>query len=143
MRDNPNRRIAERYPFSLELQTRFIDLDVNRHINNVAMARAYEETRVRFHAHLRRQSEALKGVRFLVAHVAIDYLAEGHYPAPLDMRLAVMHLGGSSYRVGMAAFQDTGCVGLCDTVLVHRGTDGPAPMPQGFRDVLAGWSFRE
>ena len=48
MRDDARRRDPAAYATSLTLDTRFGDMDVNGHLNNVAFARLFEETRVRF-----------------------------------------------------------------------------------------------
>lgn len=135
MRHDPRRLEPAAYAWSVELGTRFGDMDVNRHLNNVAVAGLYEEARVRFHAELR-ACRAIGNPRFLVAHCAIDYLGEGDYPEPVTVMLAVLALGTSSYRMGAALLQRERCIGLCDTVLVHRGESGPAPLPDALRTVL-------
>jgi len=38
MRDQPARRTLAAYPWSVEIQTRFGDMDFNAHLNNVAVA---------------------------------------------------------------------------------------------------------
>ena len=134
---DPRRLQARAYPWSLLYQTRFADLDVNQHLNNVAIARIYEEGRVRFSLDWRRDHPATAAVRFLVAHVAVDYLDEGSYPEPVTVCTAVLALGRSSLRYGQALFQHGRCIGLADTVLVHRGADGPAPLPDAVRQALA------
>jgi acyl-CoA thioester hydrolase len=120
----------------LEAQTRFADMDVNGHLNNVAIARFFEEGRVRFNWASR---EALGGTRlhFMVAHVAIDYVAEGHYPAPVTICYGALGAGNSSFRIGMALFQQGRCIAVSDAVLVHLGGDGkPAPLPAALRERL-------
>ncbi|MBU6165311.1 MAG: acyl-CoA thioesterase [Alphaproteobacteria bacterium] len=144
MKADPRRRAPDAYPASLTLETRFGDMDVNGHLNNVAFARLFEETRVRFNrsgpaaptAGERRSS-------FVVAHVAIDYLAEGNYPAPVTIGYAIARIGSSSFTVAMAAFQDGNCIALCDSVLVHRDpASGPAPIPPPLRERLEGLALR-
>ena len=46
---DPQRRILANYPFQIEVATRFQDLDTLKHINNVAIAGLYEESRLQFH----------------------------------------------------------------------------------------------
>jgi acyl-CoA thioesterase FadM len=41
----------ERYAFSVEITARFADMDSNGQINNVALAAAFEDARVRFDCH--------------------------------------------------------------------------------------------
>ncbi len=135
MRDDPRRHDPASYAWSAEMATRFADMDVNRHLNNVAIARFFEETRVRFNWSLF-AGEGATRPRFLVGHVAIDYLGEGEYPAPVTMTYAVASIGRSSFRCAKGMFQNGRCVALCDTVLVHRGPDGPAPLPDTLRTRL-------
>lgn len=136
MRTDPRRRDPANYAWQLMLDTRFGDLDPNRHLNNVAIARLFEEVRVRFHANLYTQAPIDIRPRFLVAHMATDYIAEGRYPAQAQMTLAVLTIGTSSYRVGLGLFQDGDCIALCDTVLVHRDDNGVSPLPPARRALL-------
>lgn len=141
MRHDPRRRDPASYPTSLTLETRFGDMDVNGHLNNVAFARLFEETRVRFN----RAGPLVTGrpSSFVVAHVAIDYLAEGNYPAPVTMGYAIARIGSSSFTVAMAAFQEGTCIALCDSVLVHRDpATGPAPLPDALRTRLEALALR-
>jgi acyl-CoA thioester hydrolase len=140
MKADPRRRQADAYPASLTLETRFADMDVNGHLNNVAFARLFEETRVRFNrARLAALAAGARRSSFVVARVAIDYLAEGNYPAPVTVGYAIAHIGRSSFTVAMAAFQDGNCIALCDSVLVHRDPEtGPAPIPPALRERLEG-----
>jgi acyl-CoA thioester hydrolase len=144
MKADPRRREAAAYPASLILETRFADMDVNGHLNNVALARLFEETRVRFNrAGPAAPAAGERRSRFVVAHVAIDYLAEGNYPAPVTVGYAISRIGSSSFTVAMAAFQDGNCIALCDSVLVHRDPEsGPAPMPPALRERLEAHRLR-
>ncbi|KPF66607.1 hypothetical protein IP88_12700 [alpha proteobacterium AAP81b] len=135
MKNDPRRRELANYHWSAAMETRFADMDVNGHLNNVAIARFFEETRIRFNWAL--FAGALEGrPRFLVGHVAVDYLAEGRYPAPVTMAYALAEIGRSSFRSAKAMFQDGRCIALCDTVLVHRGESGAAPLPEALRERL-------
>ena len=138
MKADPRRAQVAAYPASQTLETRFADMDVNGHLNNVAFARLFEETRVRFNrAGPAAPVAGEKRSSFVVAHVAIDYLAEGNYPAPVTVGYAIAHIGNSSFTVAMAAFQDGACIALCDSVLVHRDPEtGPAPIPPALRERL-------
>jgi len=142
MRSNPRRLVADAYPWAVAPETRFADMDINHHLNNVAVARLYEESRVRFHAHIRATWPEIGQPHSFIAHLEIDYLAEGRYPAPVAIGLATLSLGRSSYRIGMGLFQSGHCIGLCDAVLVHRDGTGPAPIPPVLRDVLGEFTFR-
>jgi len=144
-RHDPRRLDAAAYPWTVGLETRFGDMDVNFHLNNVAVAGLYEEARVRFNWHLR-ETFAIGRPRFLVARVEIDYLGEGKYRVPTAMGVAVTATGTSSWRVAMGLFQAGACIGLCDTVMVHRGDSevgaGPAPIPDVLRAALGDFALR-
>lgn len=143
MRDDPRRRQRATYPWGVVLEPRFGDMDANRHLNNVAVARLFEETRVRFNWDTGRAlGDVVSRPRFVVGHVAIDYLAEGNYPEPVDIGYGIASIGNSSFRVGMAAFQDGTCIALCDSVLVHSGAAGaPAPLPAELRARLEAYAL--
>lgn len=143
MRGDAWRHQPSAYPFPVEIATRFEDMDPNRHLNNTAIARLCEETRVRFHAHLRSSFAQIGHPRFLVARVEIDYLAEGAYPPPVTMGLGVLAVGGRSYRVGLGAFQLGQCIALSDAVMVLRAEGGgTAPITDALRAVLDGLAVR-
>ena len=142
MRDDPARRLPASYPWSVVLDTRFTDMDINRHLNNVAVARLYEEGRVRFNRGLWSAFDDVERPHYLIGHVAIDYLGEGSYPAPVTVAYGVASIGTKSYRTAMGLFQDERCIGLCDTVMVLRGPDGPAPIPDRLRAILGEWRLR-
>lgn len=136
MRDDPRRLQLDAYAWQLELPTRYGDMDANGHLNNVAIAQLFEETRVQFNWASARLFTGSRP-RFLAAHVAIDYLAEGEYPAPATMALAVNHIGSSSFRMAKAAFQHGRAIALCDSVLVFRSPEGgPAAIPDILRERL-------
>lgn len=138
----PDRRRAERdrYPFAVELQTRWGDMDFQRHLNNVSLARYYEEARIRW---LARVSEPV-GEPFggVVASARFDYLADVRYPAPVDVAVGVAEVGRSSVRVLQAMFQAEACVGLADVTLVRRPPGGPEPLPEQWREHLSPYLLR-
>lgn len=141
MKDDARRRLPASYPASQALETRFADMDVNGHLNNVAFARLFEETRVRFNRAGLTAGQHRSGI--VVAHVAIDYLAEGSYPAPVSIGHGISRIGSSSFTMAMAAFQEGACLALCDSVLVHRNPEtGPAPIPPALRERLEALRLR-
>lgn len=142
MKSDPRRHIAANYPWAMEMQTRFADMDVNRHLNNVAITRFFEEARIRFNWNLIANHALSVRPHYLVAHVAVDYLGEGRYPAPLTLTYAVGPIGTSSFRCLMGMFQAEKAIALCDSVLVHRGESGPAPLPAELRARLEAFPLK-
>ena len=150
MKTDPRRLLLASYRWVQTMETRFADMDVNRHLNNVAFSRFFEETRIRFNgtmfananANADANANASPRPRYLVAHVAIDYLGEGSYPEPVTMAYAVGSIGRTSFRSQKAMFQNDRCIALCDTVLVHRGDAGPAPLPDALRTRLEAFGLK-
>lgn len=141
MRHDSRRIDPAAYPWSTSIATRFGDLDFNFHLNNVAVAQLYEEGRVRFNTDLRAR-HPIGAPRYLVARVAIDYLGEGRYPAPVTVALAALRLGTTSWTAGLALFQDGACIGLGESVMVFRGDTGPAALPEPLRAALGEFALR-
>ncbi|WP_033926874.1 acyl-CoA thioesterase [Sphingomonas sp. 35-24ZXX] len=125
-------RDPESYPFSTVTETRFQDLDPLGHINNVAMAALFENGRVRFNRNLgleRRQP----GERWLIASVSIDYVAEAHFPDPVEVMSGIGRIGSSSWDIYSAAFQQGVCVATCVSTLVLTDKAGPKSIPDPLR----------
>jgi len=117
------------YPFTCATETRFQDLDVLGHINNVAMAALFENGRVRFNRSLGLFDRRQDGERWLIAAVSINYIAEAHFPDDIEICCGVGSIGTRSWRVDAAAFQNGACVATCETSIVLSLPGGPAPLP--------------
>lgn len=129
-----------RYPFSCTLEPRFGDLDINQHINNVAMAGLVEEARVRFH----RASglmDALDGLTVMVAALNIAFVGQTFYPDALEARVALAETGRTSYRLVILLLQRGAPVVQAQTVLVCMDGNGPAALPQGWLAELGPWNL--
>ncbi|WP_411340491.1 acyl-CoA thioesterase [Sphingopyxis sp. J-6] len=116
---------AASYPVHLDLQTRFQDMDVNGHLNNVAFAALFESGRVLLNRDVRPLSERPANERTMVAAVEINYLAEGNFPDPVRIATGIGRFGTSSWTIVQAMFQNGRAIATCDTVVVCR-TDGEA-----------------
>ena len=130
------RRDASAYPFTADVQTRWADLDMLGHINNVSMAGLFEEGRGRFTSSLN-MARGSRDVRWLIAGVAINYLAEGHHPQPVTIASGIGHIGARSWTVFSAAFQDGVCIATCDTATVYTDKTGPMALPQAYVATLS------
>ena len=127
---------ASSYPITQVCQTRFQDVDPNRHLNNVAFASLFEHARVRLNRELRPWQERPKNERSMVAAVTINYLREGSYPDDVTVCSGVSKIGTSSYVIAQAMFQHDKCIATCDSVIVCR-TDGEGkPLRQEVVDAL-------
>ena len=128
--------LAENYPVSVVMQTRFQDIDPNRHLNNVAFAAMFENARVRLNRGLRPWADRPRNERSMVAAVTINYLREGQYPDDVEVSSGVSKIGSSSYVIAQAMFQNGQCIATCDSIIVCR-TDGEGkPLRQAVVDEL-------
>ncbi|MFP5219840.1 MAG: acyl-CoA thioesterase [Actinomycetes bacterium] len=132
-RPDARRQELGRYPFTVELQTRWGDMDALHHLNNSALARYYEEARIRFLAHA--QEGVPEPLRLMVGSLRLDYLRQAHHPAPILAGVGIAGVGGASIRLLQALFQQGACVGLADVTLVCTSADrsGPERVPDDWR----------
>jgi acyl-CoA thioester hydrolase len=129
-----------RYRFECLVETRFRDLDTNLHINNGAMASLLEEGRVRFHRETGFNEIArVLGLSMMVASITIDYIGEGLFPDPLEMRVACSHLGRTSNRLAQLVTQQGRVVVYSQSVMVCTSGGRPVEIPERFRAVLGEW----
>ena len=132
---------AGNYPVRFAYRTLYSDMDPNRHLNNGAFGRLFEEGRADLHHRILNISAA-NGQILLLATITIEFLREGRYPGSVEVASAVLRVGGSSYVLAQAAFQDQACVALADCVMVKASRDGPVPLTETERELLAGLAFR-
>ena len=137
MKPAPERLQIATYPYRTDLDTRFGDMDVQRHLNNVALAGLYEEARVRFISSLYKIHSRDDGQRPVLAEATLRYLAEGRYPGRVVAAAGLLRIGRTSYVIAQAMFQDERCIGTADIVIVWTEAGRPAPIPAAFRDALA------
>jgi acyl-CoA thioester hydrolase len=141
LKDQAWRLDPMRYPRRLTLETRYGDMDANAHLNNVALARLFEEARVRTLSQLRaKPGERAEGdpSSMMIVHVGIDYLAEGRYPEPVEAGLAVTEIGRTSFRLGLALFQGNRAIALADCAMVNLEERRPAEIGAELRAALEG-----
>ncbi len=121
------------YPFSHSAETRFADMDLLGHINNVAMAGLFEHGRGMFNHAIEVQRRA-PGQRWLIVSVTLDYIAEAHFPEHVDIASGILRVGSSSWDIASAAFQGGKCKATCITTIVLTDNDGPTALPEGLRE---------
>jgi len=140
-RPEPWRLSPEAYPHHEIIQTRFQDLDVLGHINNVGMAAILESGRVRFNQTV--GLDAWRAAqRWLVAQVIINYLGEGHFPADVTVSSGIGPIGTRSWTILSTAFQHGQPIATCDTVVVMGRESGLDALPDDYRAALAQWQVR-
>ena len=130
-----------RYPFSCLVPTRYGDLDPNRHLNNVALIAILEDARLRLHQACLPNSSFVDW-HIMTVSLAVEYLGQGYYPEPVEVKGAFTHLGRSSFGMAQIAFQQDRPIAYAHTVLVWVEKDRPAPLPETFRAALQPYMIR-
>jgi acyl-CoA thioester hydrolase len=120
------------YPFSHRTETRFADMDVLGHINNVSMAGLFEHGRGMFNHAIEVQRRAA-GQRWLIVSVSLDYIAEAHFPEHVDVASGILRIGNSSWDIASAAFQGGECKATCITTIVLTDANGPTAINEDLR----------
>lgn len=131
MKLNPHRLDLGSYPSRFDIPARLSDVDMQSHLNNVRLMEYYQEGRVAFHRSIYTEFEVKRepGARTLVAHHAVDFLKEVHYPGVITVGVGILRIGTSSYTIGAGLFQNDQCAGLAMTVMVNANQDGNVVLP--------------
>ena len=127
---------AASYPMSITATTRFQDMDINGHLNNVAFAALFENARVRINRDVRSWEERPDNERTMVAAVTINYLREGNFPDDVTLCTGIGSIGTSSWTIIQAMFQNGQCIATCDTVVVCRTDNQAKPLRAELREGL-------
>ena len=133
-RPAPFRLDLASYPVRETVQTRYQDLDAMGHINNVAFAAMFENARVRFNWALGRMDRT-DTFRAVVAMNAINYLAEGGFPADVEIATGIGRIGNRSWEMWAVMHQGGRAIATCDTVVAMTHPKGGG-IPDDFRAAL-------
>ena len=143
MKPEPYRLLPETYPVELEVASRFGDLDLLGHINNVAVGEFYQEGRARLNRYVfPNEMRKFEGIRLVMADFHVTYLDEGFYPDPLIVYSGVLRIGRSSYTIAQALFQTDKCIGTSESVLVNATPSGPGPLSDKAVTALNGFLLK-
>ena len=132
----------ESYPIVDEIAARFGDMDVNAHLNNLALESLHENARATMNRRLLpgAYDGAGRRLRLVTSQNAVHFLAEAHWPSMIQTGAGVGNVGRTSYVASTGLFVGGACIGVCDTVLVLVGGPedpaGPVPLPDELRAAL-------
>jgi acyl-CoA thioester hydrolase len=124
------------YPVSIIIGTRFQDLDINGHLNNVSFAALFENGRVLVNRAIRVGEDRAAGERTMIAAVSINYLGEGQYPDDVTICTGIGGIGMSSWTMLQGMFQNGQCIATCDSVVAYRLNNLRAPLRDSLRAEL-------
>lgn len=136
--DTPDLTKRESFVEWTGVSVRYRDLDPNNHVNNGSINGFFEDGRVAFRDTRMKDLEGgiLRG--FALVKFTATYRATVHYPGTVEVGTVVTRVGGSSYDLGQAIFQDGRCCATAEVVTVHLdpATGRSAPLPDAVRAVL-------
>ena len=141
-RPAPWRLSPDAYPHSQAVQTRFQDMDVLGHLNNVAFAALFETGRTKFNHAAQLWGQAARGRRAVVARAEINYLAEGSYPEDVEIATGIGAIGNRSWDILAAMFQHGRCIATCDVTIVMDKDGAGNGLPDAFKATLSTWRVR-
>lgn len=124
------------YPHSFLIQTRYRDEDGLGHVNNIAVAAYYDETRARFSRQVFTTAGEFERARIVTADSRVTYLGEVFHPDEIEIRTGILRIGTASYDLGQAMFQRGQCVGICTTTFVQASAEGSSPLSPALREAL-------
>ncbi|MGY4708228.1 acyl-CoA thioesterase [Mycolicibacterium sp. CBM1] len=126
------------YPVVDVAQARYGDMDANGHLNNLALESLHENARATMNQSVFPDiyDVATRRLRLVTSQNAVHFLAEAHWPATIHTGAGVGRIGRTSFVASTGLFIDDRCVGVCDTVLVLLGDDGPVPIAEDRRAAL-------
>ena len=128
MGHDPALRQPGSYPHLRRLDTVWADMDILQHVNNVAIARFFEEARASLHRAIREVlPHGFNGT--VLASIHIDYLVEVGYPGPIELAIGIDRIGTTSFQQVGALFQNGTCAALCTATSVRVSPDRKQTVP--------------
>ena len=132
----PEIPVLDDYARHVDRHIQFFDLDGVGHVNHAAIARYFEEGRITY----------LEGINdpitadpvFMLAHIAIDYLAQLHWPGTVTVGTRIARFGRSSVHWDQAVFHRGACTARARSVMVlaDRTREASVPIPDALRAQL-------
>jgi acyl-CoA thioester hydrolase len=127
MKPSPARLDPANYPLLKPVPIRFADVDMFRHLNNVATGQFYEEARYELLADLRGLVPRDESPTLVIANVDTAFLGQARYPGVIDVATGVVRVGERSITIGQGLFVEGRCIGCADSiVVVAEGMLAPA-----------------
>ena len=137
-RPHESRLRLDTYPVADVAQARYGDMDANGHLNNLALESLHENARATMNHGLFPDiyDVAARRLRLVTSQNTVHFLAEAHWPAVIHTGAGVGRIGRTSFVASTGLFIEDSCIGVCDTVLVLLGDDGPVPLSEDYRAKL-------
>lgn len=124
------------FPVVSEIPTRVGDVDMQRHINNVAIVALFQEGRSLLNREAKLSTVAT-GMRLrpMVAGITVEYAGETFWPDPVEVHTGVISLGRSSFVLGQVLRQRGRSTAYAEVAMVLADKNGPAALPAELRGL--------
>lgn len=129
------------YPRTKAVPVRFADIDMFRHLNNVAAGQFYEEGRFELLDEAQRLVPKDQRAGLVIANVNTSFLGQARYPGVVDVMTGVLDIGARSFTVAQGLFVEGMCISVADSVVVAIGAGGARGLPPAVRDHLDTFRF--
>ena len=132
----------QKFPFYLDIQVRYADLDTLQHVNNVAIMDYVEQARIAYYCASGIWDGTIhKGFGTVVAGIKIDYLVSILYDDPVRVGVKVSHIGSKSirYRFQVENSENGTVYARGEVVMVsfNQEIGESQPVPQEWREKIA------
>lgn len=128
------------FPHTLTLATRWADMDVYGHVNNIVYYSYFDTVVNEYLIRNNVLDPSATDIVGIVAETRCVYFRSLYFPAPVVAALRVARLGSSSVRYEIALFQGESVLAAAQGHFVHvyvdRASQRPVPIPQKVRAVL-------
>ena len=103
------------FSFKYKLNTRFRDLDLFKHVNNVVFLTYFEDARRIF---FKRWNINLTNRSLIVASIKVDYLSQLSHPEELIIGQKISRLGNTSFDIFSVLFLNNKPICISNTTIV-------------------------
>ncbi len=137
-RPHPDRCRIGVYPIIEGKAARYSDMDVNGHLNHLALESLHEDVRAGINEQYvpGTYDPKVDTYRLVTSQNVVHFLAEAHWPATIEAGVGVGGIGRSSLVISSGLFLDDRCLSVCDMTLVLVGDNGPVVIPDDTREVM-------
>ena len=126
---------AATFPVRYQVQTRFDDLDIQGHVNNVSVVVMLQEARVHFNR-LAGFWDMPNRLRMMAAGLTVEYAGEMYHPEPVEVFTAPIAIGRTSFTLGQVIRQSDRTTTYAEVTMVVADANGPTPIPDPVRARL-------
>ena len=139
MRAQDWQRDIEQYDFHFSTTPLYAQLDMERHVNNVAVQSFHCEARLRLQMSvLGERSWCSDGVRLRPRRSVTQFIGETHYLDDVTAAARLVALDGDGYRLALGLFQNGECVGVQECLMGAWLEDRWVDLPEAVATPLAG-----